>query len=195
MTRSFRLLRKLAKELKYLPLELLWNYPITINSIATLERDIRAELGKIVPAGCSLLTESEAVYGMLAKYDFLDLTFRVPDHLLLQSNYQSGIPLLRQLLPAQEPSDEEELDEEIDELFNGLSILEMLAEDVDAGLTLCRMLLKSQSPRSFTERERRNFLTLPRMMLPNNYFPHRLIIRDACLTNAEAVWFYKHLYL
>lgn len=195
MNRSFRLLRKLAKKLKYLPLELLWNYPITINSIATLESNIRAEIGRIVPAGCSLLTEPEIAYKMLAKYDFIDLTVRVPDHLLLESNYQSGIPLLRELLPAQEPLDEEELDEEIDELFNGLSILEMLAEDVDAGLTLCRMLLESQSPRSFAERERRNFLTLPRMMLPDNYFPHRLTIRDACLTNAEAVWFYKHFYL
>jgi hypothetical protein len=99
MTRSFRLIRKLAREVKYLPLELLWNYPITINSIATLESDIRAELGKIVPAGCSLLTEPEIAYNMLAKYDFIYLTVRVPAHLLLESNYQSGIPLLRQLLP------------------------------------------------------------------------------------------------
>jgi hypothetical protein len=147
MNRSFILLRKLARELKYLPLELLWNYPITINSIATLESDIRAEIGKIVPAGCSLLTEPEIAYNMLAKYDFIDLTVRVPAHLLLESNYQSNIPLLRQLLPVQEPLDEEELDEESEEIFNGLSILKMLADDVDEGLTLCRIFLESQSAR------------------------------------------------
>lgn len=76
--------------LKYFPLELLWSYPITLNSIETLEHDIRAESGEIVPAGCSLLTKSETASGMLAKYDFLDLTFRIPNHLLLQSDYQSG---------------------------------------------------------------------------------------------------------
>ncbi len=195
MNRSFRLLKKLARELKYLPLDLLWNYPITINSIATLESDIRAELGKIVPAGCSLVTEPEIAYGMLAKYDFIDLTVRVPDHLLLESNYQSGIPLLRQLLPAPEPLDEEDIDEETDELFNGLSILEMLADDIDEGLTLCRIFLESQSARSFTERVRDNVLDWPLLILPNKYFPHRLAIRDACLTNAQNVWFYKYFYL
>jgi hypothetical protein len=195
MPRSFRLIRKLAREVKYLPVELLWNYPITINSIATLESDIREEFGKIVPAGCSLLTEPETAYKMLAKYDFLDLTVRVPDHLLLESNYQSGIPLLRQLLPTPELLDEEEPDEETDELLNGLTILEMLADDVDEGLTLCRIILESQSSREFTERARYNSLTSPVLILPNNYFPHRLTIRDACLTNAENVWFYKYLYL
>jgi hypothetical protein len=193
MNRSFRLIRKLARELKYFPLELLWNYPITLNSIETLERDIYAELGKIVPAGCSLLTESERAYGMLAKYDFLDLTFRVPNHLLLQSNYQSGTALLRQLLPAKEALNEEI--EEEDDLLNGLSILEMLAEDVDADLVVCRMLLESRSRRSFEERARANLLTTPEMILSHRYFPHHFTIRDACLTNAEAAWFCKHFYL
>ncbi len=196
MSSSFRLIRKLARKLKYLPLELLWNYPITINSIATLETDIRAELGKIVPAGCSLLTETERIHGMLAKYDFIDLTFRVPDYLLLQSYYQSGISLLRELLPVKEPSNEEEDYQEIDdEFFKDLFILEMLAEEVDAGLTLCRMVLHRQSPRPYEERAKINSRTLPRLILPNNYFPHRFVIGDACLTNAQAVWFFKHFYL
>jgi hypothetical protein len=132
---------------------------------------------------------------MLAKYDFIDLTVRVPDHLLLESNYQSGIPLLRQLLPTPELLDEEEIDEETDELLNGLMILEMLADDVDKGLTLCRIFLESRSARSFTERVRDNVLDWPLLILPNKYFPHRLTIRDACLTNTENVWFYKYLYL
>ncbi|MBD3883293.1 hypothetical protein IFO70_16115 [Phormidium tenue FACHB-886] len=193
MNHSFRLIRKLAREIKYLPLELLWNYPITIHSIETLENDIRTELGKIVPAGCSLMTQPETAHGTLAKYDFLDLTFRVPEHLLLQSNYQSGISLLRQLLPAPDPLDET-LMEEIED-FDDLSVLKMLARDVDAGLTLCRILLRSRSPRPFKERSRMNLLTSPEMRLPDGYFPHHLTIRDACLTNAEAVWFHKYFYL
>lgn len=197
MDSSFRLIRKLARKLKYLPLELLWNYPITINSIATLETDIRAELGKIVPAGCSLLTETERIHGMIAKYDFADLTFRVPDYLLLQSDYQSGISLLRELLPVQDPSEEDYEEIKNHELLNGiyLSTLESLAEDVDAGLTLCRIVLNSQSPRPYEERAKMNSRTLPRLILPNNYFQQRFIIGDACLTNAKDVWFFKHFYL
>ncbi|HEY9597253.1 MAG TPA: hypothetical protein V6D33_06245 [Cyanophyceae cyanobacterium] len=198
MTHSFRIIRRLARELKYLPLELLWNYPITINSLSTLEQDIRRELGSIVPTECSLLTTVETIYGTLAKYDFLDLTFRVPDALLLQSNYQVGISLLRQLLPQKqnEQAHQANLNETREEDLNfSETFLEQLIENLDVDLTLCRMRLESRAPRTFEERIEMTMRTAPTLILPEGYFPHHFMIQDAGLTNAQGVWFYKYFYL
>lgn len=201
MTHTFRLIRRLAKDLKYLPLELLWNYPITINSVATVEQDIRQELGKIVPAECQLLTTSEMMVGMLKKYQFLDLTAQVPDALLLRANYHSGMLLLRQLLPQNyiedgiEPKPMFDDDDELDSLNFSEMFLEGLADDLNTGITVCRMWIESRSRQSFEERfeaEQQNKLS---SILARDYFPHDFVIRDACLTNAKGVWFFKYLYI
>jgi hypothetical protein len=31
--------------------------------------------------------------------------------------------------------------------------------------------------------------------LLEGFFPHRMTISDACLTNADSIWFHKHFYL
>lgn len=198
MTHTFRLIRRLARELKYLPLELLWNYPLIIHSIATIEQDLRQELGDIVPAKCQLLTTPEMMIRMLEKYQFLDLTIQVPAPLLLQSNYETGISLLRQLFPQNQDNVEANL-EEADELENlnfSRTFLEMLVEDLDTDSTFCRMRIESRSRQTFAERfeaQRQNQGMIPK--LPDSFFPHLFLIRDACLTNAKGVWFYKYFYL
>jgi hypothetical protein len=32
-------------------------------------------------------------------------------------------------------------------------------------------------------------------LLLEGFFPHEMVISDACLTNAESIWVYKHFYL
>jgi hypothetical protein len=198
MTHTFKLIRRLARELKYLPLELLWNYPLTIHSIATIEQNIRQELGDIVPAECHLLTTPEIMVGTVEKYQFLDLTIQVPAPLLLQSSYESGISLLRQLFPQNQDDVEANLeeDDELENLNFSRTFLEMLVEDLDTGSTFCRMRIESRSPRTFAEQfeaQRQNEGIIPK--LPDDFFPHLFLIRDACLTNAQGVWFYKYFYL
>ena len=76
MTKATWLIKKLARELKYLSLSELFGREVVIHSVDTVEDNIRHALGDIVPEGCGLLTEPRLMKGMVAKYDFLDLTFK-----------------------------------------------------------------------------------------------------------------------
>ena len=196
MTQATRLIKKLARELKYLPLSELFGRQVMIHHVETVEDDIRRALGSIVPQGCQLLTEPYLLKGMLAKYDFLDLTFRVPAY-LLESQYESGISLLKALYfirDPSEPEDEEDLDQEsLSEVFgDDPTCLGELAEDVSKNITVCRMKLNSTHSREWDDTWRRNAVTAS---LPLSYFPQLFVIKDACITNAQFVWFHKYFYL
>lgn len=195
MTKATWLIKKLARELKYLSLSELFGREVVIHSVDTVEDDIRHTLGDIVPEGCRLLTEPQLMKGMLAKYDFLDLTFSVPAY-LLQSHYESGISLLKALHFIIDPS-EEDIDEleykELSEFWgDDPTFLSELAEDVSKNMTVCRMLLDSIHPREWDKNNRVMAMTAS---LPSAYFPQVFFIKDACITNAKFVWFHKHFYL
>lgn len=193
MTKATRLIKKLATELKYRPLFDLVGRRIIIYSVDTVEDDIRRELGSIVPEGCRLLTESQLMKGMMAKYDFLDLTFSAPAY-LLNSQYESGISLLKALHFIRDPSEEDdEEDDEVSELFrDDPTCLGHLVEDVSKNMTVCRMLLNSTHPRDW---DKNNRIMALELRLPFGYFPQVFVIGDACITNAKSVWFHKHFYL
>lgn len=196
MTKATRLIKKLARELKYLSLSELFGRQMMIHRVETVEDDIRRALGSIVPQGCQLLTEPYLLKGMLAKYDFLDLTFSVPAY-LLESQYESGISLLKALHFIRDPSEQEE-DEEMDQeslsqfFGDDPTCLGELAEDVSKNITVCRMKLNSTHPREWDDSWRINASTAS---LPISYFPRLFVIQDACIANAQFVWFHKHFYL
>ncbi|MBE9229693.1 hypothetical protein IQ264_30275 [Phormidium sp. LEGE 05292] len=195
MTKATWLIKKLARELKYLSLSELFGRQVMIHSVDTVEDNIRHALGDIVPEGCRLLTEPQLMKGMLAKYDFLDLTFSVPAY-LLQSHYESGISLLKALYfirdPSQEDIDELEYKELSEFLGDDPTFLAELAEDVSKNMTVCRMILNSSHPREWDKNNRRMAMTAS---LPSGYFPQIFVIGDACITNALSVWLHKHFYL
>lgn len=195
MTKANRLIKKLARELKYLSLSELFGREIVIHSVETVEDNIRRALGDIVPEGCRLLTEPQSMKGMLAKYDFLDLTFSVPAY-LLQSHYESGISLLKALHfiidPSEEDIDELKYKEVSGFLEDDPTCLTELAEDVSKNMTVCRMILNRSNPREWNKNNRMMEMIAS---LPSGYFPQIFVIRDACITNSEFVWFHKHFYL
>lgn len=194
MTKSIQLIKKLARELKYRSLLELVGRKITIFSVSTVEDDVRRELGSIVPEGCRLLTEPQLMKGMLAKYDFLDLTFSAPAY-LLESQYESGISLLKALYFIRDPS-EESVDEELREISllfgDDPTFLSELADDLSKNMTVCRMFLDSTHPREW---DKNNRMMALKLSLPSSYFPQVFVIGDACITNAGFVWFHKHFYL
>ncbi len=194
MTKATELIKKLAISLKYLSLSELFGRQVRLYSVNTVEYDISHALGDLVPEGCRLLTETQLMKGMLAKYDFLDLTFSVPAY-LLESRYESGISLLKALHFIIDPSDEES-NEELEQAYQFLgddpTCLSELAEDVSKNITVCRMLLNSSHPREWDKNHQRMAMTAS---LPSAYFPQVFVIGDACITNSTYVWFHKHFYL
>lgn len=59
MTKATWLIKKLARELKYLSLPELFGRQVMIHSVGTVEDNIRHALGDIVPKRCQLLTEPQ----------------------------------------------------------------------------------------------------------------------------------------
>src|SRR5437868_1112064 len=95
------LVRRVARGLRYRPLERLVGRTVLVRDLDAVEEAVRAGLGPDFPDGCRL-DGPELVYrhGAVAKYGILDLRFSAPADLL--AGAASGVPLLRELgfLPA-----------------------------------------------------------------------------------------------
>lgn len=187
ITPKTTLIKRLARGLRYLPLSEFVGRQVMIQSVDTVADDIRCELSGIFPEECNLLTEAGIVEGMMAKYNFLDLTFSAPPY-LLESKYQSGISLLKDLGFIRKPSEVEEDDD-----FGGfnegfiLNILRDITKDISTNKTVLRLFLTTEPP----PKEEINW----EIDLPQEYLPRLFVIKDACIANACSVWFHQYFYL
>ncbi len=202
MSLTWSLLRKVAKELRYRPLLDLIGQEVEIKSLGTVENDIRLTIGVSLPSECVMSSPLSEL--ALVRYGILDLYFEAPRS-MLANNYQSGIPLLKELGFAVEPEHAQELIETRrglgDKFADDPTCLNELANDLAENRTLLKLFLRGESGilrylRQLPEeiRDQESMKIPENFELPANYFPHSFLLTDACVTNANFVWFHTHFY-
>ena len=181
--------------MKYRSLPELMKIKITINKIETIEEDLKNAIREIFPEEHKLLTTAKNMEGMMIKYDFLDLTFST-NYNLLESEYKSGISLLKNLWFLEKRNLPENNDDEIwgDWFEEEPNCLSFLAEDIDRNKTYIKMFVESSKPRS-RQTKWQHFKSFSINKLPPNYLPQQFIIKDACVSNSDSVWFHKYFFL
>lgn len=180
---------RIARGLRYHSLPELPGQTLRISSVEAAPAEILSAFSAKLPAGCDHPTPGPEQHALtLAKYDLLDLTFEVAGE-IPAGDAENGMRLLRSLgfIPAQEFRKAYasyaallELDAE------DPTCLADLDEDLQQGRSLLRLLLRTDRP-AYEGRTR--------LELPAGYFPCAFIVIDACLTNAQIVWLWKHFYL
>ena len=179
MTSTKVLLRRLAREFRYRPLPTLAGQRATVESYDGVEAFVRS----IFPAdvgdpGAWATTNGEVT---IARYGLIDAELLTTATALDHASTRAGIPLLRELgfLPEDGPE--------------ACAVeLEMLAESLDARTCVIKVFLltKGQPKRMGT----RALMKRLSRGLPPCDFPLKLVIEDACVTNARGAWFNAHFW-
>lgn len=194
------LIKKLARELRYRSLPDLVGCEITINSLASVQADIRAALGDALPSGCKFVeSDAKNIEVPLAKYGLIDITLIAPPD-VLDSSRRAGARLLRELGFIDGPVSQD-VRENRDVTVPDPTCLELLAEGVNKEESLIKLFLSS-IPQSDLKQHFLNLLIKKQehgwdaaFKLPERFFPRAFQLEDACITNADSVWFHKHFYL
>lgn len=186
------LIKKISRELRYRTMNELIGKTIPINDLESVEQDVTSSLGSMLPENSKLIGPARKyMEGVSAIYGLLDLTYTVPSS-LLESQYESGISLLKALHFLIDSEKAEEITREMRELaadtnedFNDPTCLQNLNEALETKQTFLRLFL--QTDHKAQGRERLGLL------LPG-FFPREFTVKDACVTNSDFVWFHKHFY-
>jgi hypothetical protein len=183
------LVRRVARGLRYRPLSHLLGRVVAVSDLDRIEDAIRLSLGTDLPDGCRLAgPEPRFREGAVAKYGILDLRFTAPGD-ILAGDVLTGVPLLRELgyLP------EEQVGPQHRDCDDPTWCLEMLQEDLDEGQTWLRLFLEGGRPGEGA------WIKGPgghvSLRVPEGYLPRAFRVTDACVTNANGVWLWKHFYL
>lgn len=130
MSEETKLIRRIARELRYRSLDELINRELTINQLDSVEKDISAALLDVLSQGFKYVeTERQFLEGAMVKYGIIDVTFAAPER-LPNSRDEGGISLLKHLGFIDEVDKEDHADSS--ELFGSdLSCLELLAEGLE----------------------------------------------------------------
>jgi hypothetical protein len=182
------LIKKISRELRYRTLNELIGTTIPINGLESVEQDVASRLDALFPENCRLIgPERKSMEGSTAKYGLLDLTYTAPSF-LLESQYESGISLLKTLHFLIGPEEAEEIVREmreLDENFDDPTCLQNLNEDLEMKQTFLRLFLQTDH-----KAQGREILGI----LSPGFFPRVFTVKDACATNSDYVWFHKHFY-
>jgi hypothetical protein len=177
--------KTLARTLKYRELPELIGKTVKIHAPTTVEADVLAAIGDKLPEAIRLISPQEKyLERAMARHSILDLTFTGQDA-LLESQYESGIPLLKKFHFIGDPERAKELADEL-ELDDPLCLGE-LNDDIERKETVIRLFLEAESIKGIG----RHLIG----ELPPDYLPRDFTVTDACATNAGFVWFHKHFYL
>lgn len=193
MSEETKLIRRIARELRYRSLDELINRELTINQLDSVEKDISAALSDVLPQGCKYVeTERQFLEGAMVKYGIIDVTFAAPER-LLNSRDEGGISLLKDLGCIDEVDKEDHADSP--ELFGSdLSCLELLVEGLEKKSTLIKLFLSAEK-QSTDWPELLLRIRDGSLSVPEGYLPRSFQVEDACITNSDFAWFKKHLYL
>lgn len=183
MTRVHKI-KQIARGIKYRELTEYVGQRLLIHSAESLETDILQGLQPPLPAECRLRPMEQKHREMaIAKYGLIDVEFSVSDS-FLGNHYQSGISLLKTVgffppKPNQADQETHELALEFAEI-----VVDEIVEQLAVNKCYVRMILDVD--------EAKHQLRLS--LLPD-YLPKTFVVRDACVTNAPAIWASKHFYL
>jgi hypothetical protein len=200
MSSTTSILKDVARKLRYRVLSEFIGQEVEIHSLETIEADIRRAYGELWPEKCTLIDKSVSPLA-ITKYGILDLRFLVADNKLV-SDYQTGIPLLKDLAFVVPLEKEEELKESArvlgDKFADDPTCLKELAEDLAKEQTLLKLFFRGEAgvaiylAQDLPIEEKVKYMESP--TLPPGYFPQVFTATDACFTNADFVWFHKHFY-
>ena len=77
MSEETKLIRRIARELRYRSLDELINRELAINQLDSVEKDISAALSDVLPQGCKYVeTERQFLEGAMVKYGNYRRNFR-----------------------------------------------------------------------------------------------------------------------
>ncbi len=176
-------IKRLSKSLTYRRLSSFVGKSITITDYQSLGETLITSLG--LPSGCELIGPAQKNFiGAASKYGIIDATFTGPSDLLSGEDVQRGVPLLRQLGFLPDTPAEAPLEDEV------MACLDEVANQVAANKTFVRLFL--ETPRLDLEHA---IDAIRRDELPPRYLPRVFKVEDACATNSDHVWMWKHFYL
>jgi hypothetical protein len=177
------LVRDVARALRYRPLDHLVGRSVEVHDLDEIEENVHLALGPDLPEGCRLVgPELHFREGAVAKYGILDLRFSAPGELLTEGDVRTGVALLRELgfLPGGETGPQQRV-------CDDPLCLEMIQEELAKGQVYLQLFLEGGRPSAG--------LPYFPLRVPDGYLPRAFRIADACVTNAELVWLWKHFYL
>ncbi len=202
-----QLLRRVAKDLRYRPLPSLISGRFHIESFDSVVDSVTSWLAGQLPYRIAFEGPEGQFQGLaVVKYEILDLTFSV-DHIDWNHDEVLGVPLLKELGFVVSPED---LDRAENSGMDDPTCLAELSEDIGKNQTLLRLLLEKRPGRAKELEYIKQIVLSGRFQeilqaseageehfrrVVDSCFPDDFTISDACLTNAEFVWFHKHFYL
>jgi hypothetical protein len=201
MQTNRQLLRRLH-DLRYRELLGLVNRKITITSFESIGTEIKAVVQEHVPFCRDLELCPEHIHGAIGKYRIIDLTFAATIPVLSPADRVDRQGLVE--LGFLSAKNEEALSESEDRDPTCLEELveEMASERESVKVFLQAMPIRNAMKEFFDEvvKIQATGLKFDDAMAKaieqraDSLFPGKFIIRDACITNSDFVWFYKHFY-
>jgi hypothetical protein len=202
---SVSVLRKVAGELKYRPLPELIGTKVTIESVSSVPLNVATMLDRALSLPVRFSGPQEhSITVALAKYRILDLTFIV-DGFEWQPGDIPGIAILKEFGFILSPDDISENVPQSKLEDDDPTCISTLDEDIGKNQFFLRLFLEEVPRRKSTEyleeltkAGKRHLLkggVAEMELLLDGFFPHEMAVSDACLTNADSIWFHKHFYM
>ena len=200
------LLRKVARQLRYRPLPELIGTRVTIASVETVPNTVAAAVATTFPLPIHFAEPKEPwITVALAKYCHLDLTFAV-EGVEWQPSDIRGTSILKELYFAAHPADIPEEQRQIDLHDDDPTCVAFLGDDIAKGKASLRLFIEEVPHRDLIDHIKALMTSGKGHLLEGSaegmstiledFFPHKMAITDACLTNAPGyIWLHKHFYL
>jgi hypothetical protein len=171
------LIKWLAQHLRYRALPDLIGHEVQINSLPTIDADLRRMLAAHLPENAlyTPLPSGEAEEA-LAKHGIIDASYIVPADMLDQ-DFDSGPDLLSWLGFIMDSAEErafEVIARLVGDKLDDATDLLLLKEELEAGDTYLRLFLND--------------------VQSSGTLPGVFVIEDACIANAQSVWLHQHFY-
>ncbi len=189
---NMTLIKKLARKVRYRTLDALIGQQVTVYSLDTVVQDIQREVS-LVSNASYLGPEARYIEGMIAKYGILDLDFLGPIS-LLDTDFEHGIRLLQHLrfIPTRDATqkhnqEKQEWPHDPTDDMEDFTCLEQLNESLERNQQVIRLFLESAHQILRPEQK------LGRLVASD--LPRVFTVTDACVTNADFIWFHRHFYL
>lgn len=186
---SISKIKELARSLRYVDLPGPHGRVVTLSGCEQAPDEVLSALGAEAPAGATFGgPETEHRQETLRRYGLLDLCYCIPA--VLPAQAARGIPLLRGLgLLGPTSGEAERALRDMLGLDGGDFVGDWLSE-IKRGKTHLRVFLRERqgiAPGEFLRRRRSG--------LGPGFWPREFVVLDACLTNLESAWTWKHFYL
>lgn len=196
---TYSLLRAVIRTLRYETLSGAIGRDMTLTSTDSAPQEIVEALAAVIPEGLTYFgPDAESRTAAVGKYGLLDLSYTV-DVEQLEWESRGGRGLLEERRYVLNATDLQELDaertaedEEFDREFY-VDSLERVVEDARKNKNFVKLFLRSSEAEGRLERKRS--LRFVKEGLPSDWWPLEFQVTDACVTNADSAWFFKHFYL